>query len=53
MMHFGLGLLQRFVRFFVAGVLALLPVVVTVAVVVWSWSISSTTAAPKPSLAGS
>lgn len=35
MMHFGLGLLQRFVRFFVAGVLALLPVVVTVAVVVW------------------
>jgi len=35
MMGLGLRLLQRLIRFFVAGVLALLPVVVTVAVVVW------------------
>lgn len=35
MMHLGLSLMRRLVRFFVAGVLALLPVVVTVAVVVW------------------
>jgi uncharacterized membrane protein len=35
MMRLGLSLLRRLVRFFVAGVLALLPVVVTVAVVVW------------------
>jgi uncharacterized membrane protein len=35
MVHLGLGFLRRLVRFFVAGVLALLPVVVTVAVVVW------------------
>lgn len=34
MMRLGLSLLRRLVRFFVAGVLALLPVVVTVAVVV-------------------
>ena len=35
MMHLSPSLLRRLVRFFVAGVLALLPVVVTVAVVVW------------------
>ena len=35
MMHLALRLLRRLTRFFVAGVLALLPVVVTVAVVVW------------------
>lgn len=35
MMQFSLSLIRRLVGFFVAGVLALLPIVITVAVVIW------------------